>query len=66
MTRPRNRLAPRTYHEVEEIVVNAVAYGFRRAHKHTDTPSEEHTITEIAREVMSALGDVILWPRSGK
>lgn len=62
MPKPRNRLTPRTYHEIAELVTAAVSYGYRRAYKHTLRPSEEHVVECIEREVMGVVADVVEFP----
>jgi hypothetical protein len=54
--RPVVRLTRSPYTEVEEIVIGAVGYGWRRAHKHVDTPSEEAILDAIVHAVMCDLG----------
>jgi hypothetical protein len=47
------------YKVIREAVENGIAYGWARAHKHTDAP-DEHTIkTAIEDAVMNELCEVI-------
>lgn len=46
------------YEVMTRAVEEGIAYGWRRAHKHTDTPSEETIRDEIERGVMNALMEV--------
>ena len=47
------------YRLVQQTVEDAVAYGYRRAHKHTDTPTEDQVVTEVENAVMNNLCDLI-------
>lgn len=47
------------YAAVTEAVERGVAFGWRRAFKHSDDPSEEFARDTIVREVMVALDDVV-------
>jgi hypothetical protein len=49
----------RLYPLIDETVENGVDYGWNRAHKHTDTPSEEVIKDAIHQAVMSALCELI-------
>lgn len=49
----------KTYELTERAVTEGIAYGIRRAHKHTDTPTIEHLEIEIEHAVMQALSEVI-------
>lgn len=53
--------------DVEEIihraVLEGVEYGWRRAHKHTETPRSRRAIETIWEEVVLALDEVVRWPR---
>ena len=54
MKKPRFARA-RVYDLVCEAVENGVAYGWTRAHKHTDKPTAEAVKDNIEREVLNAL-----------
>jgi hypothetical protein len=56
-TSVRLRIDP--YQLVREAVEGAIRYGYHRAHKHTDNPSEEQVIEAIQISVMGALCDVL-------
>jgi hypothetical protein len=47
------------YINVEEAVRSGVTYGYRRAYKHNDSPSEEEIKDSICDSVMIELEDVI-------
>jgi hypothetical protein len=47
------------YTIISRAVEEGVAYGYRRAHKHDDKPSEDHILDEIERAVMNELCDVL-------
>jgi len=49
------------YWIISRAVEEGVAYGYRRAYKHTDKPPEGTVITEIENAVMSALCEVLLF-----
>lgn len=49
----------RAYPLIQRAVAEGIAYGYRRAHKHTDTPSEEYVKEEMERGVMDALCDIL-------
>lgn len=42
----------KTYQLIQECVENGVQLGFNRAHKHTDTPSDEELQNKIIDSVM--------------
>lgn len=48
-----------TYKIIDDAVESGVRYGFSRAHKHTDSPSKEHVIEEIHRQVMNSLCEIL-------
>lgn len=50
-----------TWAIISRAVEEGVAYGWRRAHKHTDTPTEDAVTAEIEQAVMSALSEVVKW-----
>jgi hypothetical protein len=47
------------YPIIQDAVANGVAYGVRRAYKHTDDPTQEQISTEVENAVMSALCEVL-------
>ena len=53
----------KTYRSIEDAVDRGVAYGIRRAYKHTGNPSEATLQENIERGVMNALSDVIDFER---
>ena len=46
-------MKPDTYKLVEQCVENGVAYGWLRAHKHTDTPAAEQIQEKIRQAIMN-------------
>lgn len=50
-----------TWAIISRAVEEGVSYGWRRAHKHTDTPTEDAVTAEIEQAVMSALSEVVKW-----
>ena len=49
----------RLYEVLQRAVDDGIAYGWNRAHKHTDTPAEHLIRGEIYNAVMNSLCDVI-------
>lgn len=45
----------RTYEVFRRAVEEGVEYGWRRAHKHTDTPAPEHMKEQLINEVLNAV-----------
>jgi len=45
------------YNIIREAVENGIRYGIRRAHKHTDDPSEDLLESEIHSAIMNELDD---------
>lgn len=52
--RPRKRNA---WELLRETTRGAVEMGYRRAYKHTDTPSEDHIFDTIEQYVVNALAE---------
>ena len=50
-------LVPKTYPLLEKAIEDGVTYGFRKAHKHTDEPSEFEICSAIADAVMFQISD---------
>ena len=48
----------RAYPILARAVEEGVAAGYRHAHKHTDTPSEELLREHLERDVLSAISEV--------
>ena len=55
----KNEVKFNTYSILERAIEEGLAIGWRRAHKHTDIPSEEAIKESISREVMNSLLDVL-------
>ena len=50
-------MKPKTYSLMERCVEDGVAYGYRRAFKHTDNPHEEVILDSIVSGVMLELSE---------
>lgn len=50
-------MKPRIYQLVEQCVETGVTRGYRLAHKHVDSPSEEAIIERITNAVMAEFHD---------
>jgi hypothetical protein len=48
-----------TYKIVSDAIENGIKYGYRRAHKHIENPSEDTIIEQIHLAVMNDLCDII-------
>ena len=48
-------MKPKTYNLMERCIEDGVAYGYRRAFKHTDNPPEEVILDSIVSGVMLEL-----------
>lgn len=57
--RVRARVTLRPYDLVSEAVESGIAWGWQRAHKHTDTPTEEQVKDQIHRHVMNEICEVV-------
>jgi hypothetical protein len=49
------------YEIVSRAVEDGVAYGYNRAHKHTDKPTEDSLKAEIENAVMNELSEVLIY-----
>jgi len=47
------------YRVIDDAIDRAVRYGYNRAHKYADNPSEDLTIQEIHRAVMNELCEIL-------
>jgi len=47
------------YAIIERAVEEGIAYGYRRAYKHTETPAHETIKAEVQSAVMGALSEVL-------
>jgi hypothetical protein len=54
-----NAVKLKSYSIISQAVEDGVAYGYRRAHKHTDTPGEEGIKQAIYEAVTSQLCGII-------
>ena len=57
----KNSVKVNVYAVVQRAVEEGAALGWRRAHKHTDEPTEDGAVEAIAAAVMAALGEVLTW-----
>jgi hypothetical protein len=48
-------MKPKIYPILEECIESGILFGFRRAFKHTDDPSEEQVVEHMLREIMNDL-----------
>jgi hypothetical protein len=51
----------RVYNYVDEKMEDAIAYGYMRAYKHTDTPTEDQVKYEIHNSIMNSLCDIFVF-----
>ena len=51
-------LIPKTQPLLENAIENGVTYGYRRAHKHTETPTEYEICSAISDAVMLRIAEV--------
>lgn len=47
------------YKIIDDIVYEAIEYGYNRAHKHVDNPSKETMIREVHNSIMNELSEVL-------
>ena len=47
------------YNLLEEAIERGTRYGYHRAFKHTDTPTEEQVITDVVFNIMTEVCQVI-------
>lgn len=55
----------RAYTVLERAVEEGVAIGWRRAHKHTDEPAEEHVKGEILTAVLNEVSEYFAFDEEG-
>lgn len=48
----------KAYDLLEKAVEEGLAWGWQRAHKHTDTPTRDHVVENMEREIMNAIHEV--------
>lgn len=60
--RSRSDLKVNTYVVVTRAIEEGINYGWNRAHKHTDHPSEGQIKQEIENAIMNSLSEVLIWP----
>jgi hypothetical protein len=54
-----NKIKLNTYNILADKIEQGINYGFNRAHKHTNNPSEELLKGEIYESVMNSLSEII-------
>lgn len=52
-----SQMRPRTYRILELAVEDGVKYGWHRAHKHSENPSELDIASEIQNAVLNAISE---------
>lgn len=62
----RTAVRIRAYDVIWRAVEEGVAYGYKRAHKHTDAPGEESIREHIERAVMASLEEVLAFDDEGE
>jgi len=50
-------LIPKTYPLLVKAVEDGTTYGYRRAHKHTDSPTDSEIITAIQDAIMYEIAE---------
>lgn len=60
--KPSTELSIDVYAVIRRAVEEGAAIGWRRAHKHTETPDKDSAAQTIADEIMASLSDVVKWP----
>ena len=51
----------KAYPLIERAVEEGTAYGWNRAHKHTDAPEPAHIRDAIVAAVMNSLDEILDW-----
>jgi hypothetical protein len=49
----------KAYNIISRAVEEGIDFGYRRAHKYTNTPSEDTIKDELEREIMNSLCEVL-------
>ena len=57
----KNNVTVNVYEVVRRAVEEGATFGLRRAHKHTDEPSEDAVVEAVTAAVMVALDEVLRW-----
>ena len=66
MARPKKKvdsigMKVNTYSVLTRAVEEGIEYGWRHAHKHTDTPDEDTVRTAIHYAIMNSIGEVFVF-----
>lgn len=54
-----SRVKINAYKVIDDAIDRAIRYGYNRAHKHVDRPSEDQMIDEIHRAIMNELCELL-------
>ena len=58
-------MRPKTYRVLELAVEDGVKYGYQRAYKYVDNPTEEAIVKEVQAAVLSAICEWFLFDDEG-
>ncbi len=65
MTQNKQKIKTEILLNAHDIIARAIEeginYGYRRAYKHSNKPSEDTIKMEVYNSVMSHLGEVLMW-----
>ena len=53
-----------SYGIIARAVEEGIAYGWNRAHKHTDNPDAITLKNELHNAVMNAISEIVIWPET--
>lgn len=56
-------MKPKSYQLLIQCIEDGVAYGYSRAHKHTDNPSEDMIKDNIENGVLNAIHEWFYFPQ---
>jgi len=62
----RGGMKVRAYDVLRRAVEEGAAYGWRRAHKHTDTPGEDAIVDQIIQGVLNEVCDYFDFDDEGR
>lgn len=51
-------MKPNTYEILRRAVEEGIAYGYRRAHKHTDAPSDDALFEALEQAIMGSISEM--------
>jgi hypothetical protein len=55
-------MRPKFYKVLEEAITSGVSYGYKRAYKHVENPTEGAIIDSIVEQVMNSIDDWFDFP----